>query len=649
MKKRFLPALLALAMVLALLPVSAFAAPEDDPGAPAAQANEGATGNTNYYGATDYYYYAPAADTLSVNLVKLVADMDFPQATTEDTTVTLTTKWTDNAGQEVSGKTVAGTTYKFAITVAAAENYSLRESYTAAVTNYPDAVLSNNVISGTAAVEAASVDSGAVAAAVKTAMGDACAAALDSTLFESGYTAKTGEAAAADNADFKVAVAVKGLRRHENSGTMGYWVGVNFPKTVTSGEAAWTLTTYKRDGQTAKTLGEGDFTGDVLADYYNVADAGEGVENAAMRKVELTYSQESAAAAVTVLVDLTGVQIVLPPAPEAGSDGQLTEDDQNTLKDAIAAAGNTASTDPYAEAPDTIQVPVVSVDFSAAAEAGNAGTIPAGVVESLKTVNSDAETNNVGLKIKGSGGAEATLDPKAIGKLSGSALSATVKAEAVTADKANAITDTAARTKVAELLTRYAGNGVKAVTVDMRQGGASPFAAADAAIAITVKIPVPDNTYTAVLHISASGVTKHTGLTVKTEGASGFYVELKVTHLSDLIPAKPADLDGIAEENTPAAGALTAKNVRSDIQGFAAVKVTGMDAGKYYLIRIAKTYAGDANNTMLIVTGRTECTFNCTNGKKVAVLEFANAGALSGGSLTPSKDVRVTASTTPDA
>lgn len=547
MKKRFLPALLALAMVLALLPVSAFAAPEDEPGAPAAQTDGGTTGNT------DYYYYAPAAETLSVNLVKLVADMAFPEATTDDTTVTLTTAWTDSDGQEVSGRTVAGTTYRFTITVAAAENYSLREGYTATVTNYPDAVLSNNVISGTAAVEAGAPDtSGAVAAAVKTAMGDACAAELDSALYESGYTARAGEAAAADNADFKVAVAVKGLRRHENSGNMGYWVGVNFPKTVAD-SGTWTLTTYKRDGQTAKTLGEGDFTGDVLADYYNVADAGEGVENAAMRKVELTYSQESATAAVTVLVDLTGVEIVLPPAPEAGNDGQLDEDAQNTLKDAIAAAGNTASTDPYAEAPDTIQVPVVSVDFSAAAEAGSAGTIPADIVESLQTVNEDSATNDVGLKIKGGGGAEATLDPKAIGKLSGSAaLTATVKAEAVTADKANAIADATTKTKVAELLTRYAGNGVKAVTVDMKQGGTSPFAAADAAIAITVKIPVPDAAYTAVLHISASGVTKHTGLTVKTE-EGGSYVELKVTHLSDLIPAKPADLAGIDEENPPAA------------------------------------------------------------------------------------------------
>ncbi len=452
--------------------------------------------------------------------------------------------------------------------------------------------------------------------------------------------------------DLDVNVAAKGLKGHQNAdspASMGYWVGVRFP--VVDG---WTITKYQRDNHAEATITDADLTTDAdgnkktLDAYYNVGDASEDVENPRQRPVTVTYKKDGSEKTVDVkfLVKLTGVEIVVPAAkPE--EDGTLSEQTKKDITSAITAAA-TGSSENH-EDTEVANIPTVSVETAA----DGSITIDKAIVGALKDAATNAEKNNVDLKIVGQGGAEATIPASTAKELdTANDLVPTVKAEDATTkaeETANKVTDEAKKAIVTQALETLTTEVVNAenknyiVTVSMVQNGTEKFTTAGDC-EITVKVPVPSSQYTVLVHIGKDGVVTTQAATPKSEvkdGKTSWYLSVKLTHLSTMFGAKPADVADIPAE-TPIAPDVTFveptdstpdKNWYFPYSGELTItNNTGRE--RTYLIGLAKTAYGD-NQAVFVQTIANGASWKvrCHKDMKLYLLELTSSVDLSSDDL----------------
>lgn len=451
--------------------------------------------------------------------------------------------------------------------------------------------------------------------------------------------------------DLDVNVAAKGLKGHQNAdspASMGYWVGVRFP--VVDG---WTITKYQRDNHAEATITGTDLTTDAdgnktLNAYYNVGDASEDVENPRQRPVTVTYKKDGSEKTVDVkfLVKLAGVEIVVPAAkPE--EDGRLSEQTKKDITSAITAAA-TGSSENH-EDTEVANIPTVSVETAA----NGSITIDKAIVGALKDAATNAEKNNVDLKIVGQGGAEATIPAStAKGLDTANDLVPTVKAEDATTkaeETANKVTDDAKKaivTQALETLTTEVANAENKnyiVTVSMVQDGTEKFTTAGDC-EITVKVPVPSSQYTVLVHIGKDGAVTTQAATPKSEvkdGKTSWYLSVKLTHLSTMFGAKPADVADIPAE-TPIAPDVTFveptdstpdKNWYFPYSGELTItNNTGRE--RTYLIGLAKTAYGD-NQAVFVQTIANGASWKvrCHKDMKLYLLELTSSVDLSSDDL----------------
>lgn len=453
--------------------------------------------------------------------------------------------------------------------------------------------------------------------------------------------------------DLDVNVAAKGLKGHQNAdspASMGYWVGVRFP--VVDG---WTITKYQRDKHAEATITEADLTTDAdgnkktLDAYYNVGDASEDVENPRQRPVTVTYKKDGSEKTVDVkfLVKLTGVEIVVPAAkPE--EDGTLSEQTKKDITSAITAAA-TGSSENHEDTEVADTQPTVSVKTATSGTV----TINKEIVEALKEVAEDNTTTNVDLKIVGQGGAEATIPASTAKELdTANDLVPTVKAEDATTkaeETANKVTDEAKKAIVTQALETLTTEVVNAenknyiVTVSMVQNGTEKFTTAGDC-EITVKVPVPSSQYTVLVHIGKDGVVTTQAATPKSEvkdGKTSWYLSVKLTHLSTMFGAKPADVADIPAE-TPIAPDVTFveptdstpdKNWYFPYSGELTItNNTGRE--RTYLIGLAKTAYGD-NQAVFVQTIANGASWKvrCHKDMKLYLLELTSSVDLSSDDL----------------
>lgn len=452
--------------------------------------------------------------------------------------------------------------------------------------------------------------------------------------------------------DLDVNVAAKGLKGHQNAdspASMGYWVGVRFP--VVDG---WTITKYQRDNHAEATITDADLTTDAdgnkktLNAYYNAGDASEDVENPRQRPVTVTYKKDGSEKTVDVkfLVKLTGVEIVVPAAkPE--EDGTLSEQTKKDITSAITAAA-TGSSENH-EDTEVANIPTVSVETAA----DGSITIDKAIVGALKDAATNAEKNNVDLKIVGQGGAEATIPASTAKEIdTANDLVPTVKAEDATAkaeETANKVTDEAKKaivTQALETLTTEVANAENKnyiVTVSMVQDGTEKFTTAGDC-EITVKVPVPSSQYTVLVHIGKDGAVTTQAATPKSEvkdGKTSWYLSVKLTHLSTMFGAKPADVADIPAE-TPIAPDVTFveptdstpdKNWYFPYSGELTItNNTGRE--RTYLIGLAKTAYGD-NQAVFVQTIANGASWKvrCHKDMKLYLLELTSSVDLSSDDL----------------
>lgn len=451
--------------------------------------------------------------------------------------------------------------------------------------------------------------------------------------------------------DLDVNVAAKGLKGHQNDdspASMGYWVGVRFP--VVDG---WTITKYQRDNHTEAPITNEDLTTDAdgnktLNAYYNVGDASEDVENPRQRPVTVTYKKADSEKTVNVkfLVKLAGVEIVVPAAkPEEG--GTLSEQTKKDITSAITAAA-TGSSENH-EDTEVANIPTVSVETAA----NGSITIDKAIVKALKDAATNAEKNNVDLKIVGQGGAEATIPASTAKELdTANDLVPTVKAEDATTkadETANKVTDEAKKaivTQALETLTTEVTNAENKnyiVTVSMVQNGTEKFTTAGDC-EITVKVPVPSSQYTVLVHIGKDGAVTTQAATPKSEvkdGKTSWYLSVKLTHLSTMFGAKPADVADIPAE-TPIAPDVTFveptdstpdKNWYFPYSGELTItNNTGRE--RTYLIGLAKTAYGD-NQAVFVQTIANGASWKvrCHKDMKLYLLELTSSVDLSSDDL----------------
>lgn len=452
--------------------------------------------------------------------------------------------------------------------------------------------------------------------------------------------------------DLDVNVAAKGLKGHQNAdspASMGYWVGVRFP--VVDG---WTITKYQRDNHAEATITEDNLTTDAdgnkktLNAYYNVGDASEDVENPRQRPVTVTYKKADSEKTVDVkfLVKLAGVEIVVPAAkPE--EDGRLSEQTKKDITSAITAAA-TGSSENH-EDTEVANIPTVSVETAA----DGSITIDKAIVGALKDAATNAEKNNVDLKIVGQGGAEATIPASTAKELdTANDLVPTVKAEDATTkaeETANKVTDEAKKaivTQALETLTTEVANAENKnyiVTVSMVQNGTEKFTTAGDC-EITVKVPVPSSQYTVLVHIGKDGAVTTQAATPKSEvkdGKTSWYLSVKLTHLSTMFGAKPADVADIPAE-TPIAPDVTFveptdstpdKNWYFPYSGELTItNNTGRE--RTYLIGLAKTAYGD-NQAVFVQTIANGASWKvrCHKDMKLYLLELTSSVDLSSDDL----------------
>lgn len=452
--------------------------------------------------------------------------------------------------------------------------------------------------------------------------------------------------------DLDVNVAAKGLKGHQNAdspASMGYWVGVRFP--VVDG---WTITKYQRDNHAEATITDADLTTDAdgnkktLNAYYNAGDASEDVENPRQRPVTVTYKKDGSEKTVDVkfLVKLTGVEIVVPAAkPE--EDGTLSEQTKKDITSAITAAA-TGSSENH-EDTEVANIPTVSVETAA----DGSITIDKAIVGALKDAATNAEKNNVDLKIVGQGGAEATIPASTAKEIdTANDLVPTVKAEDATTkaeETANKVTDEAKKaivTQALETLTTEVANAENKnyiVTVSMVQDGTEKFTTAGDC-EITVKVPVPSSQYTVLVHIGKDGAVTTQAATPKSEvkdGKTSWYLSVKLTHLSTMFGAKPADVADIPAE-TPIAPDVTFveptdstpdKNWYFPYSGELTItNNTGRE--RTYLIGLAKTAYGD-NQAVFVQTIANGASWKvrCHKDMKLYLLELTSSVDLSSDDL----------------
>ncbi len=452
--------------------------------------------------------------------------------------------------------------------------------------------------------------------------------------------------------DLDVNVAAKGLKGHQNAdspASMGYWVGVRFP--VVDG---WTITKYQRDNHAEAPITDKDLTTDAdgnkktLNAYYNAGDASEDVENPRQRPVTVTYKKDGSEKTVDVkfLVKLAGVEIVVPAAkPE--ENGTLSEQTQKDITSAITAAA-TGSSENH-EDTEVANIPTVSVETAA----NGSITIDKAIVGALKDAATNAEKNNVDLKIVGQGGAEATIPASTAKGLDiANDLVPTVKAEDATTkaeETANKVTDDAKKaivTQALETLTTEVANAENKnyiVTVSMVQDGTEKFTTAGDC-EITVKVPVPSSQYTVLVHIGKDGAVTTQAATPKSEvkdGKTSWYLSVKLTHLSTMFGAKPADVADIPAE-TPIAPDVTFveptdstpdKNWYFPYSGELTItNNTGRE--RTYLIGLAKTAYGD-NQAVFVQTIANGASWKvrCHKDMKLYLLELTSSVDLSSDDL----------------
>lgn len=452
--------------------------------------------------------------------------------------------------------------------------------------------------------------------------------------------------------DLGVNVAAKGLKGHQNAdspASMGYWVGVRFP--VVDG---WTITKYKRDKHAEVAIADADLTTDAdgnkktLNAYYNVGDASEDVENPRQRPVTVTYKKDGSEKTVDVkfLVKLAGVEIVVPAAkPE--ENGTLSEQTKKDITSAITAAA-TGSSENH-EDTEVANIPTVSVETAASGSI----TIDKAIVEALKDAATDGEKNNVDLKIVGQGGVEATIPAStAKGLDTANDLVPTVKAETADSTKTEAVVATVEESKKAtvtqalETLTTEVANAENKnyiVTVSMVQDGTEKFTTAGDC-EITVKVPVPSSQYTVLVHIGKDGAVTTQAATPKSEvkdGKTSWYLSVKLTHLSTMFGAKPADVADIPAE-TPIAPNVTFveptdstpdKNWYFPNSGELTItNNTGRE--RTYLIGLAKTAYGE-NQSVFVQTIANSASWKvrCHKDMKLYLLELTSSVDLSSGNL----------------
>lgn len=455
--------------------------------------------------------------------------------------------------------------------------------------------------------------------------------------------------------DLDVNVAAKGLKGHQNDdspASMGYWVGVRFP--VVDG---WTITKYQRDNHTEATIAEDDLTTDAdgnkktLNAYYNVGDASEDVKNPRQRPVTVTYKKADSDKTVDVkfLVKLAGVEIVVP-AKEPTADGTLDKEDQKDLTAAITAAATGKSENDEETGEADKKTPTVSVNTGSTS--GNV-TINKEIVAALKGAADDGEKRNVDLKIVGNDGVEATIPATTAKALEATKdLVPTVKAETADGTKTKAVVATVEESKKAtvtqalETLTTEVANAENKnyiVTVSMVQDGTEKFTTAGDC-EITVKVPVPSSQYTVLVHIGKDGAVTTQAATPKSEvkdGKTSWYLSVKLTHLSTMFGAKPADVADIPAE-TPIAPDVTFveptdstpdKNWYFPNSGELTItNSTGRE--RTYLIGLAKTAYGE-NQSVFVQTIASGASWKvrCHKDMKLYLLELTSSVDLSSGNL----------------
>lgn len=345
--------------------------------------------------------------------------------------------------------------------------------------------------------------------------------------------------------DLTLNVTAKELKAHQNGATpasMGYWVGVKFPVIPD-----WTITKYKRDSKAEVTdisLDTDENDKQTFNAYYNVGDTSTEVDDPRVRPVEVTYTKGGVPVTVKFIVNLKNVEIMVPAkAPE--SDGSLSENTQKELTDAITAAatGGSKNDEDTGEADKT--TPTVSVETATSGSV----TINKEIVEALKGAAEDTEKKNVDLKIVGNDGAEATIPASTAKELDSSKdLVPTVKAD-TTGDAnvpVNSITEETTKNIVNNALTTLGTEGKYVVTVTLKQNNQPIFTEAGDC-EITVKVPVPDESYDTIVHVTDDGkVTKESATQVK-EGDKVF-LKAKITHLSYMFGGKSSELEGIGAE-----------------------------------------------------------------------------------------------------